>query len=158
MIESIRQYMLSIVAASVICSIISSLINKKTSVGAIIKLLSGIFLTICVLTPFLNLDFSSFTNYFDSFSFEANEAVALGTDQTEEAVRQCIKQQTESYILDKAASLEVDLTVEVDLSSDDPPVPENVLLSVSISPYAKKRITEIISEDLGIPKENQSWT
>ena len=75
-----------------------------------------------------------------------------------DAYRQGIIIRTESYILEKAKALNCDLQVEVILSSDATPVPEQVRISGSISPYAKQAISTMLTEDLGIDREAQIWT
>ena len=77
---------------------------------------------------------------------------------TKEAIAAGIKSRTQAYILDKAMALELQLQVEVVLSEDEIPVPEEVRLAGKASPYAKARLQQIIKEDLGIDKEHLIWT
>ena len=76
----------------------------------------------------------------------------------DDALRQIIKTETEAYILDKAAQFDLQLDVQVALTDDVMPVPESVQLTGSVSPYVKSRLQILISNDLGIPKEQQLWT
>lgn len=156
MIDSLRQYLLGVISAAIICSILSGFVSKNSTVGATIRLLAGIVLALSVISPLLKFNIKG--DFIENFSAEANDAVSVGTMQSNDALRRSIKQQVQSYILDKATSLKADISVEVTLSSDDPPVPESVSISGDIGPYAKRKMTEIISEELGIPKENQLWT
>ena len=68
---------------------------------------------------------------------------------------QIISEQTEAYILDKAADLHANLHVEVTVGEDN--LPTAVTLSGEASPYARRQIQAIIANDLGISKENQKW-
>ena len=77
---------------------------------------------------------------------------------TRRAMSGRIKAQTEAYILDKAAALEVTLLVEVEMSDEPIPVPCGVRLAGDVSPHAKNKLSGIITEDLGIEKERQQWT
>ena len=158
MIDSIKQYLLTVITAAIISSFVNSLAGKAGSAGKIIRLLSGVVLTLCVVSPILSLNFSEVRDYIDAFSYDSAETVSVGTEYTDTALRQSIKQQSEAYILEKAASMNVELTVEVTLSEDSPPVPKDVALTGSISPYAKSRLSELIADDLGITKEHQLWT
>lgn len=158
MIDFIQQYLLSIVAASIICGIINSLTNSKTPAGSVVKLLSGVFIIICVVSPIINVDFPSVTEYFEQFSHEAKDVAQAGFFETETSIRQSIKEQSEAYILDKAVLMNADLSVEVTLSDDELPVPTGVVLTGHVSPYTKSRLSQVIDKDLGIPKENQIWT
>lgn len=44
--ESIRQYLLSITAAAVICSLITGIMGKKGTYAAIVRMLCGLFMAI----------------------------------------------------------------------------------------------------------------
>ena len=68
-----------------------------------------------------------------------------------------IKEETEAYILDKAASLGVTLSVEVMVEDGNVPRLSGVQLSGQVSPYARQQLSTWISNDLGISKENQKW-
>ena len=58
---------------------------------------------------------------------------------------------------DKAKELGLNLNVEVTLSDDDTAAPAEAALWGETSPGAKSQLQRILSEDLGIPKENQRW-
>ena len=60
--------------------------------------------------------------------------------------------------MEKAKALDCDLQVEIFLSADTTPVPEQVPISGSVSPYAKQVISTMLSDDLGIDREAQIWT
>jgi hypothetical protein len=72
--------------------------------------------------------------------------------------RKIIKDESESYILDKAMSYQTPRDVEVILSCDDMPVPSAVIMKGNISPYVKQRMSLWLQEEMGIPRENQQWT
>lgn len=155
--EFVRQYMLGILAAAIICAVINSWFGTKGTHGAIIKLLSGIFMTITLISPVLKLDLSDFSGYIDEIAYEADSAVEYGKQAAGESMSAIIKSQTEAYILDKAANWELNLMVEVTLSGSDPPIPESVVLKGSASPYAKSQLSKCIADDLGISEDQQKW-
>lgn len=155
--DQIKQYLLTLVAAAIICALTTNLINKSTLPGSLVKLLSGIFLSICFLSPIVDLDLGSLDDYLEAFSYESDSAVLAGAEISDSSLRQSIKQQTETYILDKATAMNADLSVEVTLSDDELPVPVGVELTGSVSPYVKYRLSEVLTSDLGISKENQLW-
>jgi hypothetical protein len=68
-----------------------------------------------------------------------------------------IKSKTEAYILNEARKMELDITVEVELSDADPPAPCRVFIKGTASPYKKTVLGRYISDNLGIPQENQQW-
>ena len=153
----IKEYLLRIVSASIICSIVNVIFQKSTAYGSIIKLLSRIFLIIALLSPLLKLDFSHILDSGDAFSIEAESIIKDGENLSNAALRNSIKEQSEAYILNKATDMNVSLTVEVTVSEDFPPAPISVVLQGRISPNAKSKLSQLIFDDLGISKENQKW-
>lgn len=154
----IRAYVLSVTAAAILCGLVNVLIGKTGTVAALTKLLTGVVLAAAVLRPLGGLAIGDLDAYLQSLDMDAQAAAAVGTEMTREAMAARIKEQTEAYILDKAASLQMDVTVEVILDDGDMPVPVGVILTGSASPYAKSTLESMISEELGIPKEEQKWT
>ena len=158
LIDGVRGYLLSVLAAALICAIATRLMGEKGTLATLTRLIAGLFRAFVFIRPVAGLDLSGLTDWSVRFDAEAEEAVAAGQSQTRKALAQLIKEQTQAYILDKAQALEAVLEVEVTLSDDDIPVPVKVRLSGKASPYAKGRLQSIITEDLGIEKENQIWT
>ena len=156
--EDIRQYLLTVIAAAIICAVVNTIMENKGTLTAISKMLTGLFLAITVLSPLVSVHLSDFSGYIQGLDAAANEAVSRGEEMAQNATAAIIIEKTEAYILDKAASLELDIEVEVRLSSTNPLTPETVYLKGSISPYAKEQLRQYISNDLGIPGENLIWT
>ena len=155
--ESIKIYLLGVVAAAVICGIVTRLMGDKGTQGAMAKLIAGLFLAFTVIRPVANISLDGLSDFTSAYSDAGQQAAAAGESLTKEALAASIKTQTEAYILDKAAALQVDLEVEVTLSDENIPTPTAVRLSGKVSPYAKARLQSIITEDLGIDKERQTW-
>ena len=156
--DSIRDYLLAIVAAAIICGIVTKLLGEKGTQGALAKMICGLFLTFTLIRPIVNLQIGSITDMADWYSGEADKAVSAGTSMTKNALRESIKTRAEAYILDKAEQMRAELTVQIELSEDDIPVPKSIILTGSVSPYTKNRLQTIITEDLGIDKDYQKWT
>lgn len=155
--EQLRQYVVSVVAGAFVCGIALGLFPKGSG-REILKMLCGLFLALTVLGPVAKLDLSELENFYGGFSVDAAQTAALGEAYSEKALRECIKTRTEAYILDKAEGLGAQVAVQVSLSPDALPVPAAVQITGAISPYVKYRLSEYISQDLGVPKENQVWT
>lgn len=149
------RYVLAVIAASLITAVISSFFDGKGGISAIVKLVSGLFLTFVIISPLTKLDFSPVNDYLDKITLDGVEAAAVGENLAREAEADIIISQVRSYIMDKADSLGAQLDVEVVLDQDN--IPVSVRLEGSISPYAKAQVAEMITEDLGISKEHQRW-
>lgn len=156
--QAIREYLLSVTAAAILCGIATSLLGKKGMIGTTIQLLAGVFMILTVVGPFVNIRFERMLNFSDVLADEADMYVASGEKSARETMSEIIKAQAEAYILDKAETLGVQLSVEVTLSQEQIPVPVSVNLSGNVSPYARQVISEMIEENLGIGTEDQIWT
>ena len=155
--EALRQYVVSVVAAAIICGIVTGFLSKGNA-GQIIKLICGLFLAFTVIRPIAKIDITDLSNFSLSFSKEAAEAVALGENLSRESIAEIIKEETEAYILDKAAALNAAPEVEVTVSDEEPIIPIAARISGERSPYAKQQLQRVLEEELGISKENQLWT
>ena len=91
--------------------------------------------------------------WFDYGDVYVSEGKSMAANQ----VADIIKSQSEAYILDKANRMGLEISVEVELDNDNNSIPSSVCISGNISPYAKKVLSEYITDCLGIAKENQKW-
>jgi hypothetical protein len=155
--ELLRHYVFSVVAASLISGVIMGFLQGGT-VKTLIKVISGLFLAFMVISPIRQLDISDFPIPGTEEASEASSAARLGEELSLDAIKDIIKQQTEAYILDKAAQLNASVEVQVTLSQVSPYPPVSVRLRGEISPYARRQLEAMLSEELGIQREDQQWT
>lgn len=152
-----KEYILSIVAAGIVCSIAGSLVNSKSALGQILRLLTGIVMVITIISPVLNISFSHITDYLDDLSIQGEIYASNGTTAAKESMSVIIKEQIEAYILDKADHMDLDIAVEVALDDRNNSIPCGVTITGKLSPYAKGILGSYIEEKLGIAKEHQRW-
>ena len=153
--DSVKQYLLSVICGAMVCAIVSGLTDQKGSKVALLKLITGIFLAFTVISPITRIQLEELTIFTEELQEEASIAAAFGHSVAEESRSGLIKSKMEAYILDKAATLNTSLSVEVIL--DECFYPESVKLQGNITPYARFRLESILEEELGIAKENQEW-
>ena len=157
LVDEIRQYLIRIIVVALICGILTGLLEKESSAHRITRFVCGLLMVFTVISPIMDIELQGVFTFTDTL-FQSGEIVAQdGQDISEIAMRTIIKRETEAYILDKAASLGVELEVDVLLEDTYPMAPKTVRLSGSISPYVRNRLQNIIAEELGISKENQIW-
>ena len=154
--DGIKEYLIGVITAAILCTIVSQLAGKGSFLGAAIKLITGVFMLLALVSPITKIRFKP-ANLFSDISFQADQITASASDSTRESISGIIKDQTRAYILDKANLSGTELSVDVILSDSDIPTPVSVVLSGNISPYAKKILTERIEKDLGIGREAQIW-
>lgn len=153
--DGLRQYVISVVTAALICTIVSGMVHEG-SAQELIRLISGLFLVLTVLRPLVRIDYTDLLQYADSFSHSGVQTAATGEIMARDAMTDIIIAESEAYILDKAAELNAEVSVAVSVNEDQ--IPISAKLSGQISPYAKQRLEAILTADLGITKENQQWT
>lgn len=154
--EAIREYLIGVTAAALVCALVTRLQGKGT-VGAVIRLMAGLFMALAVVSPWLDIRLDGLVDFTSDLQLEADALAAQGENSAREAMAEVITGQTRTYILDKAASLGASLTVEVALTAQELPVPRAVTLRGSISPYAKQELSAYIAVNLGIGTEAQTW-
>lgn len=155
---AISQYIRSITGAALISAVVLRLLDGKGSAAAIGKMLVGIFMALIVIGPIAQVELTDIWDWVPDVAADAGQAASDGASAAKKALSEGISSRVEAYILDKAAQMDVVLTVQVELSDDTIPVPKSIRLQGNVSPYAKSRLQSIIYEDLGIDKENQIWT
>lgn len=155
--DAIRQYIVSVAAAAILCGILRELLPGKSAAASLLKLVSGIFLAFVVISPVRNMEMTNLRLYMDTFSHQGEVIAASGENISRETMAEIIRDQTEAYILDKAQTLAASLSVEVTLSDTAIPAPQSVRLQGAVSPYARNVLERILEDDLGIAKENQTW-
>jgi len=153
----IKEYILSIVAAALFCTIVKGLLNEKTTIGQIVKMLSGLLMAVAILSPLVNITFNDIYHYFDDLNADAAQYVQDGKDTSRDQICSIIKSQTEAYILDKANRMGLEISVEVELDDSSNPIPCGVVIRGGAAPYAKEVMQAYIEDNLGISKGNQQW-
>ena len=153
----LRQYLIAVTAAAIICGITKCISGEKTVSGAILRLMAGIVMTVTVLSPVVQLNLKDLPALSDDIISQAKAAATIGTEMTREEINAVISERTEAYILDKAAGFGASLEVEICMAKDGSYRPETIILYGSVAPYAKSRLQSIIEEDIQIAKENQQW-
>lgn len=155
--QLVREYILSICAAAILCAIAVRLPGKDALTGKALRIVTGLFMLFTLLRPFADIRLDRWDGYFGSYQDSAASAVADGEAYAYDAVCRGIKEQLGAYILDKAASLGAELTVEITLLEGMPPELTEIILCGEISPYAKSQLTDILIRELGLEDEELRW-
>ena len=155
MMDRISSFILSIVCASVICSIADILTKDKKQANITVKLLSGIFLAITLLSPIQGFSIDRIFNSWEDLEQDAQAMSQDGQMQANDALISIIKQRMEAYVLEKAEQLGVTLQSEITIS--ETLEPERIILTADVTPYERKQMEKILTEELGISGEEQIW-
>lgn len=154
MMESLRTWLSSIVAVTLLLSIAQSLVPEGT-LRRVAGFTGGLVLLLALLRPLLagglpdlGLETEAWTK-----AIEAQQADL--SRQGEDALAGLIAERTASYIWDKGAALGLEVTAAVETRTGEEgiPVPYSVELE---GPYSKE-LADYITHELNIPPERQVW-
>lgn len=155
--EALGKYILSVTAASILFGILQSLLQKKSSGAALLRLIGGLFLAFTAISPVADFKLDTILDIPLDLSVQGETFVTQGQEISNDHLQSIIKEQCEAYILDKALSYQAELEVDVWLTQDNIPIPSAVRLQGAVSPYAKSALQNWLQDDMGISKENQLW-
>lgn len=159
MMGAARDWLLSVIAASLICALADALMPQG-AVRRVGKLVCGLVLLWAVLSPLAGLDVSSGREWVEEriAGLEAREAELSETVNGQMKV--IIEQEYGAYIVDKAAQLGLSCSarVECGLSEEGLYLPVRARVSGALTQSGQAQILRIIAEDLGIPESEQLYT
>ncbi|MBE6933095.1 MAG: hypothetical protein E7464_06940 [Ruminococcaceae bacterium] len=156
--SEVRGYLLTIVGASFLVSLVCAFPQKK-GIKRVVTLCCGLFLLLTLVRPILSFRFGDLSKYLDQYQMDDSVIHdALEAGQNESA--RLITEQTVEYILDKATALGASIHPEVTLASlgESYQYPYSVTISGHWTPQQKQELTIYISQTLGIPEERQLWS
>ena len=153
----LREYLTAITSVALISAALRALVGENGTPARTVKFISGLLICLTVVSPVLKLTVEVPNAIIRDIQDESELAAARGSEHAKAALGQVIKERTEAYILDKAASCNLELEAEVTLSQAYPPVPEAVCLVGQFSAYGRQRLSNWLEQELGIGKEAQIW-
>ena len=153
---SIGQYLLSILTAALISAVVFAVVSEKSPLRSSLKITCAIFLGITALSPLTDIKID-LSEYFSSLSTDNQWITDWGTAATLSEQKTIINESISAYILEKANSLNLDVTTLVEFKDDKIPIPYKIYIDGDASPYAKKELAQYITENIGISEEHQIW-
>lgn len=151
------RYIYNIIVAALMVSILLAITPTKSISASLIRIVVGIFLIMIVIAPATRLQIDDMLNNLSEIDTSSAAIIAEAERYSSARQGQVIKQSVESYILNIASGLGAEISVEIQLSDDFPCTPDSVRLTGPVSPLVKQRLSVVISQDLGIPEESQTW-
>lgn len=153
--EGIRSYLVSIMAAAMICALLTMIVGEKTNPGKIIKVLSGIMLITVIVKPVIEIKASNWSGLSLEIQEKCNLAVLEGEKQAKEAFTQEATSAIENRV--KTEAEKIGCAVSATVSWGDEMRINQIVLEGNVSPYAKIRLSKWIQENLAIPEGSQLW-
>ena len=155
--EAVRGYLLSVICAAVLGSVLASILPGKSGIAGLVRFAAGVYLTVTILQPILRFDFSSLEDFLQVTAADYAAPSAEGERLADAAMEERIRSSTTSYILDKVISFGAQADVQVELTGDDIPVPRAVIISGNIPADIRSQLEVFLATELGIERENQQW-
>ena len=156
--EPIRAYVLRVITCCFICAVAYKLVEKNPSHQRLVKMMAGMIILLTVVSPMIGVHGRLNFDGFEEYAAQAQGYVSDGVDQYRNELADRIVRQSEAYVLEKAAQMDVELKIEIQLSDDEIPVPISARIKGNVSPFVKSKLMDLIENDLGISKERQQWT
>ena len=140
MIEAVRGYLLRITAGAF--------------AGA---MLCGLLMLLLALTPLAELDYDSLAEAISRLELEKEEARTGIEIQNQELVASIISGRVQTYILDKASSLGMQISVELEMETRAAtPYPSGVTIRGTVTPQ-KQQLQTYLEQTFAIAPERQVW-
>ncbi len=151
---SLKDCVLTLICAALVLGILLSVLEEG-AMKNLLRLLGGVFLAVTVLQSLTGLELPDPEDLYRDFREQGLAAATMGEELASRERLEIIKGKLTAYILDKADALGA--RVEVQLTLDENGCPVHAALTGSVSPYVRRRLQQILREDLGIPEEEQQW-
>ena len=157
--ELLRSWVMYVTGAAILASICMNIVPKGRS-GKAVKLVCGMVTLLCLAYPLT----SGGIDELEGFEFARSEITAFEerSKETELVVtRLVIEREYEAYILDKGEDLEVEISsadVSVRWSDEGYWYPVKAEINADLQNAEQLKLTQIISEELGIDPNNIYWS
>lgn len=154
--EAIRQYAVSVLCAALVVGLLLGL-TEKSAFHKQIKLVSSIFFLCVFLKPLLSIGLPEYALTGSGIFRQGEQASERGEEIYIQSLYEIIRRECEAYILKEAEALGAELEVLVELDSGNPPKPCSVTLRGSFDGAQEERLSRLLADEFGIPKEHQTW-
>lgn len=156
MMGALREWLLSVTAAAILCALAQGLIPPGP-VRRVGRLTAGLVMAAALLAPLASLRGVEPEQWLESW--QPQEEVQGLEEQRDETMKSIIEEECSAYIVDKAAQLGAVCEVQVVCSSEGEGVflPWQITVTGDLPPGQQQQLTQQIQEDLGVPPERQQY-
>lgn len=158
MMEALRNWLLALIAVSILCAAAESLIPTG-GVKTVGQLVCGLVVLCVLVQPLAALRGYSIADWLEEYA----QSLQMEEEHLEKQVNSNRKTVIEdccaTYISDKAAELGTPCRVQVQCSmqADGLYLPESVQLWGDFDAVAQSRLTQLLETELGIPTDQQTY-
>lgn len=153
--QALGQYAMTVSAAAMLCGLVQILCKEWKGQKRFLDLVCGLIMLSIVLAPLKILPALTWEDPTEQFRASAADVIAQAKQNCQENLEAIISNEVSEYIVDKAAQVGISAKAEVCLSDSLQPISCRIIGVIPMS--VRARLSEEISQELGIPKEAQSW-
>ena len=156
--ETLRTYLLGIVAAAMAVTAASALL-REGSLRRAVRLAGSVVLILVVLGPLLRGNLDAFGAYLAEIEMEEDTLRSGIEVENTDILTRIICRKTEAYILDKATAMGAEVEVAVTMEQGEHyPYPYGVTVEGALTDAQRERLSEDMELSLAIPKERQVFS
>ena len=158
MTQLLRQWVLGLTGASILSAVALSL-TQKGRVRAVTQVTCGALLTICLISPVMEFDFTSYAQSLLRYRAGREDSAALLRDTNDALSKVIIEERCGAYILDKAQVMGLSVSAaSVTVKRGDGDYYYPAAAQITGGEKADDRLLALIEAELGIPRESVTWT
>ena len=157
MMDSVRNWILGVVAVGLLVSLCQSL-SPEGKTQKVSRFCGGLLLFLAVVTPIVQWDITGtlqvFQDYCESLTVSQEEVAQAGSTVLETQV--C--QRTQQYLQEQAQQLGAEVTVQVTCKSQEGiPVPDAVTVTGILTDAQRQKLTQCIQTGFGLTGEQITY-
>lgn len=150
---AVRSWLLTVIAASLICALADALMPKG-AVKRVGRLVCGLVLASAILSPLAGLDVESGQSWLERHLASVEFQRAELEEEVNGQMKVIIEQEYAAYIVDKAAQLGAACSARTECRRDGGLyLPQRVEVTGAVPPPLQSELVQIIVRDLGVPEE-----
>lgn len=152
-----EQWLMGMACASLVL-VVSGALVKSGGGQKVCKLAGSLLLLLVTVGPILRMDQQDWERVLQ-WDTQVMEEAEQGLEERNNLMYESfIEEETEAYILDKADALGVHCQVEVVVQwEDEIPQPWSACVTGTWTQAQQEALAEVLEEDLGIPRQRQSF-
>lgn len=154
--DAVASYILRICCCALIAAVVLS-ISPSGPGSRIRRLVCGLFLAFVVISPLRKMDLGEMLQLPEDLYQEGEDIAAAAQEDISNEISSIITERVETYILDEAGSLGIEVQVKDIQLDPDTLEPIQVEIWGDISPYNRSLLSDYLENTLGIGKEGQLW-
>lgn len=153
--KSFASYLLRVISAVLLQALLERICPSKGA-GRIARLAGGLMLVMCVLSPLVRLDTQQLSALLARTVLSTQQATTGIEIPTQDLASRIISERVQTYILDKAVQLGLQIEVEVSMHTEGAyPYPDGVRLCGSMDESQRQELRYYIEENFAIPADRQ---